>query len=139
MRLEYPANGSPDCPLIRLDDFQPSEAAALLAAIGTLAASSSERIEVHRFPFAESVGGCELALTRRLRDFAIVRGSHHNQFERGFTAETWDHVAGLLEPFSQGAGGFQWLAGAPGETALLLSATATGEWYPGSPGAGSAG
>lgn len=128
MRLEYLASGSPDCPLIRLYDFQPSEAAALLAAIGTLAASSAERIEVHQLPFAESVGGCELALTRRIRDIAVVRGSLHNQFECGFTAETWDNVAGLLEPFSQGAGGFQWLAGAPGETALLLSASATGEW-----------
>ena len=128
MRLEYLARGSPDCPLIRLYDFQPSEAAALLAAIGTLASSSAERIELHQLPFVESVGGCELALTRRLRDLAVVRGSHPHRFECGFTAETWDDVAGLLEPFSQGDGGFQWLAGAPGEVAWLLSASTTGEW-----------
>lgn len=128
MRLEYLAGGSPDCPLVRLYDFRPSEAAALLAAIATLASSAAERIEVHQLPFVESVGGCRLALTRCLRDTAVVRGPHPSEFECGFTAGTWDNVAGLVEPFSRGGGGSQWLAGAPGEAALLLSATDDGEW-----------
>jgi hypothetical protein len=38
----------------------------------------------------------------------------------------WDNVAGLIEPFEHSAGGFQWLAGVPGEAALLLSAS--GQW-----------
>jgi hypothetical protein len=42
-------------------------------------------------------------------------------FECGFTRRTWDNVTGLIEPFTKSAGGFQWLAGVPGEARLLLS------------------
>ena len=42
-------------------------------------------------------------------------------FECGFAVGTWGNVAGLVRPFGEGAGGFQWLARSPGEAALLLS------------------
>lgn len=128
MRLEYLTSGSPDCPLIRLYDFPPSEAAALLGAIKMLAFGSTERVEVHRLPFIVSVGGCRLMFTRQHRDRAIVSSPLENEFGCGFTAATWDNVAGLVERFAEGAGGFQWLAGAPGDYALLVSASPGGEW-----------
>jgi len=128
MRLEYLASGSPDCPLIRLYDFQPSEAAGLLAAINTLISTAAQRVEVDRLPFVEAAGGCRLVFTRQHWDRAIVSGPSHNEFECGFTAATWDNVAGLVEPFAEGVGGFQWLAGAPGDAALLISASPRGEW-----------
>jgi hypothetical protein len=43
-----------------------------------------------------------------------------NAFECGFTAGSWDNVAGLIEPFASGINGFQWLAHVPGEAALLF-------------------
>jgi hypothetical protein len=128
MRLEYLASGSPDCPLIRLYDFQPSEAADLLAAINMLASAAAERLEVDQLPYVESVGGCRLVFARQHRDRAIIRCPTPNEFECDFTAATWDNVSGLLEPFAQGSGGFQWLAGVPGDVALLISASRGGEW-----------
>ena len=128
MMLEYVASGSPDCPLIRLYDFRPSEAAELLAAITTLVSTAAQRVEVDRLPFVEAADGCRLAFTRQLRDRAIVSGPSRNEFECGFTAATWDNVAGLLEPFAEGGGGAQWLAGAPGVASLLISASPGGHW-----------
>jgi hypothetical protein len=126
MKLEYLADGSPDCPLIRLYDFTGPEVAQLLTAVSSLASGATERVDVHRLPFVEAVGGCQLALVRRSWDQAIIRGRGLWEFECGFTPETWDNVAGLVEPIADGADGFQWLAGSPGEAALLLSAS--GQW-----------
>jgi hypothetical protein len=47
-------------------------------------------------------------------------------FVCGLTESSWDNVAGLIEPFTCDAVGYQWLAGSPGELPLLLSAN--GEW-----------
>ena len=127
MKLEYLASGSPDCPLIRLYDFHPSEAADLLAVINTLAFAAAARVEVDQLAFVEPVGGCRLVFTRRLQD-RVVHGPQESELECGVTAATWDNVAGLLEPFAKGAGGFQWLARAHGDAALLISASAGGEW-----------
>jgi hypothetical protein len=128
MKLEYLANGSPNCPLIRLYDFTTAEAVQFHRAVQALASSAAERLDVHRLPFVQSVGDCQLEFVRQSWDGAIVRGRGCCEFECGFTAGTWDNVAGLLKPFTQGTGGFQWLAGVPGEAALLLSASASGQW-----------
>ena len=125
MKLEYLADGSPDCPLLRLYDFTPDQAGQFFAAVAGLASAAAERVEVHRLAFVQPVGGCRLALVRRTWDQGVVRVGA-SEFECGFTADTWDHVARLIEPFAQRARGFQWLAGASGEAALLLSAS--GQW-----------
>lgn len=128
MKLEYLAQGSTDGPLIRLYDFGPAEAAELWGAIRKLASGEEGRFEVHGLAFVESVGGLRLVFARRPRDMAIVRGSRENEFECGFTEGTWENVAGLVAPFAQDRDGYQWLTGLPGEAALLLSNSATGEW-----------
>ena len=128
MKLEHLAYGSPDCPLIRLYDFTPAEAAQLLVAVTALASGEGQPVEVHGLPFVEPVGECRLDFVRRSWDRAIIHRPGACAFECGFTAGTWDNIAGLVEPFAEGAGGFQWLAGTPGEAALLLSASASGQW-----------
>jgi hypothetical protein len=128
MKLDYLTSGSSECPLIRLYDFQPAEATGLLAAINTLVSTAAQRVEVDRLPFVEAAGGCRLVFTRQHWDRAIVSSPNRNEFECGFTAATWDNVAGLVEPFTEGVGGFQWLAGAPGDAASLISASPRGEW-----------
>jgi hypothetical protein len=125
MRLEHLPDGSPDCPLIRLYDFTPAEARQLLATVAALASGTARRVEVHRLPFVEAVADCRLTLTVDPRDRAVCRRGPAG-FECGFTPDTWDNVGGLIEPFAEGAAGFQWLAGPPGEAALLLSAR--GDW-----------
>lgn len=125
MKLEYLADGAPECPLIRLYGFPAAEAAQLVAAVGGLASGSVGRVETHRLPFVEPIGGCQLTLVRRPWDRAVVQVGM-SAFECGFTAETWGNVAGLIEPFAKDADGFQWLAGAPGAAVVLLSAS--GGW-----------
>ena len=127
MKLEYLADGSPDCPLIRLYDFTTAEATQLLALVTELASEGPERIDVHLLPFVQPVDGCRLALIRRSWNQAIVRVGPSN-FECGFTAGTWDNVAGLIEPFCEDRSGerYQWLASSPGEADLLLSPS--GKW-----------
>jgi hypothetical protein len=123
MKLQYLATGPPDCPLIRLYDFTAVEAIQLHAAFACLAAGAAERVEVHHLLFVEVVGSCRLALIRSGRDQAVIQVSQPAEFECRFTDGTWDNVAGLAEPFAEGARGFQWLAGQPGETSLLLSSS----------------
>jgi hypothetical protein len=126
MKLEYLADGSPDCPLIRLYDFTAAEADQLRAVIADLASGAFERAEVHLLPGVEAVNGCRLTVRVQKWDQAIIRLPGAANFRCGFTAGTWDNVAGLIEPFARGASGLQWLAGVPGEAQLLLSTN--GQW-----------
>ena len=126
MTLDYLANGSPDCPLLRLYAFTPAEARQLRDAVTTLATGTAKRVEVHRLPFVEAIGGCRLTLVVQRWDGAVVRRGEPAEFECGFTAGTWENVEYLIEPFEQEANGFQWLAGVPGEAQLLLSVS--GGW-----------
>jgi hypothetical protein len=126
MKLEFVSEGSPDCPLIRLFDFCPAEAARLLAAITHLVSGAAEQVALHELAGVEAVSGCRLTLCVRPWDQAVVAKGTPADFECGFTRGTWDNVAGLVEPFAHGEDGFQWLAGVPGEASLLLSPS--GQW-----------
>jgi hypothetical protein len=126
VKLEYIPAGAPNCPLIRLYDFTSAEACHLQAAVSGLASGRTERVEVDLLPFVEAVGGCRLALVRRKWDQAAIACGRDNEFECGLTAGSWEDVSELIKPFAEGANGFQWLAGVPGEAALLLSPT--GQW-----------
>jgi hypothetical protein len=125
MKLDFLAVGLPDCPLLRLYDFTPAQAAQLLAALTYLASGAVQQVAVHELPDVATVGGCRLTLLLRSWDQAISR-TGLAEFECALTAGTWDNVAGLVEPFAHGSHGFQWLAGTPGEATLLLSVS--GDW-----------
>jgi hypothetical protein len=114
VQLEFLPDGSPDCPLTRLSEFTTSEVGRLQALIADLAAGRAECAAVHELPGVVAVGGCELVFRVRGWDQAVLRLGP-SAFECGFTAGTWDNVAGLVEPFAAGGGGYQWLAGTPGE------------------------
>lgn len=126
MKLEYLAGGSPECPLVRLYDFAESDAGQLLVAINALTSGSVDHIAVHLLPFVDAAGGCRLNFVCKSWDQGIVHCFGPNDFECGFTTATWKNVAGLVAPFSERATGCQWLAGIPGEAALLLSPS--GQW-----------
>jgi hypothetical protein len=126
MKLDYLPEGSPDCPLIRLYEFTPAEAEQLRASVAALASGSNRRLEVHSLPGVEVVGRCRLTFTALTWNAGVVCKAPPVDFECGLTAGTWDNVAGLIEPFCQSGGGFQWLFGTPGECSLLLSCN--GQW-----------
>lgn len=125
MKPEYLPDDSADDALIRLYDFTPAEVRRLQSAIGDLAAGVTQSVAVHELPSVVPIDGCRLTFVRQKWDGAVVQRGP-NQFECGFTADTWDNIAGLVEPFVNESTGFQWLAGVPGEASILLSRD--GQW-----------
>ena len=122
MRLEFLQGAEPEtggAGVIRLGHFSPEEAVLLQALLANLASGAVSEVAVHELPFVEAAGGCRLTLRVLSWDQAVHFKSKPYDFECGFTTGTWDNVAGLVEPFTHRAAGFQWLAG--GEAQLVLT------------------
>lgn len=122
MRLEYLPDGSVDCPLIRLYDFDAAAATRLLRVVTSLSDGSVGRIILDEQQEIISIDGCKLALVAGGSDHGVVKMTAANQFECVLTPESWANVAGLIEPFCEpGAfNGFQWLD-ETSDISLLLS------------------
>lgn len=125
MQLDFLSDDDSDCPLIRLYRFTPVEVVKLHDAVVELATRRIQEIVVHQLPFVEAIDGCQLTLCASSLDQSVMK-MNTSTFECRLTSETWDNVAGLIEPFAEGAGGYQWLAGSPDHAALLMSFT--GDW-----------
>jgi hypothetical protein len=67
MKLEYLPNGSPECPLIRLFEFNPSEARELRQLVKALVARDRQEVALHNEMWVESVGSCCLNLRVGIR------------------------------------------------------------------------
>ena len=110
MKLEFVRAGSPECPLIRLYDFNSTEARQFQHLIVRLVRKTDEMIAVHQQPGFESLGGCELTL-RRMDEDRGVREVAPAKFDWGSTDSVWLEVAGLIQPFCQPeAVGYHWLS-----------------------------
>lgn len=120
MKLEFLQEGSPDCPLLRLYDFDPAEARQLQHAVLRLVRQSDEMIALHQQPGIQPVAGCELALLRA-NDVQGVRETAPGKFEWLYSIDGWLEISGLIQPFCQADEvGFQWLSRI-GKIAVLLS------------------
>ena len=125
MKLEYLSDGSAECPLIRLYEFNRSEAKQLRRLVKSLVNGDNERIALQNEMWVEPIGGCSLDLRVGTRNDG-VREEQPLRFECVLTRAGWSTVEGLLEPFSESdCFGFQWLT-TDGGTHLLISAN--GQW-----------
>ena len=124
MKLEYLPDGSPDCPLIRLYEFDQSEVRRLKHLVESLVNGDLQIVELQNKVWIEPVGGCRLNLRRGNRDQGI-RQARTLDFECVLSPDGWSNVEGLLEPFCEETSGFQWLTH-DGRIALLISRS--GEW-----------
>jgi hypothetical protein len=122
MRLEYLPDGSLDCPLIRLYDFDATAATRLLRLVTSLTDGSVGRIVLDERQEITLVDGCKLALVAGGSDHGVVKVATANQFECVLTPASWANVAGLIEPFCEpgSSNGFQWLD-ETSDISLLLS------------------
>jgi hypothetical protein len=122
MRLEYLPDGSLDCPLIRLYDFDAATATRLLQLVTSLSDGSMDRIVLDERQEITSVDGCKLVLVVSGSDHGVVRTETSNEFECVLTQTSWANVAGLIEPFCEAgmSSGFQWLD-QTSDISLLLS------------------
>lgn len=125
MKLEFLAEGSPDCPLIRLYDFTQGDARQLRQIFYSLADGSLKTAMLGDVSFIETVRGCRLKLLVGRRDRGI-HSTASNAFECMLTKLGWDNVGGLTDTFCQSdSKGFQWLT-QHGPIRLLISHN--GEW-----------
>ncbi|HEV1287306.1 MAG TPA: hypothetical protein VNU44_18445 [Bryobacteraceae bacterium] len=102
MKLEFLADGSTDCPLIRLYAFDQSSVCQLRDLIKSLAVGTRANAPLHAQPWIEPVDGCELELylDERCRGIIEVRPS---KFKLVLNDEGCADIAGLLEPFCESA------------------------------------
>lgn len=129
MKLEFLADGSDGCPLIRLYDFDLTGAMRLREAFRSLADGSRQRIPLHEEWWIEPLEECQLDLRLSKRDLGIVQRLPM-RFECALTDEGWLEAMELTEPFctppkDEKAETYQWL-NSDGEVSLLLSPT--GKW-----------
>ena len=101
MKLEYLAEGSPDCPLIRLFEFDATGASRLREAFRSLADGSRQDIPLHEEWWVESIAGCHLDLRLGTRDLGVVERLP-SKFECVLTAEEWSEIAAKVDPFCTG-------------------------------------
>ena len=126
MKLEYIADGSPYCPLIRLYEFTDIETPGLRTKIAELAQGSSISIALHDLNFVTPIGDCELILIVADDDQGILASDSDSLFMCMLSQETWEQIAGLIESFSKSGGlsGYQWLD-ETSDISLLLSPNGT--------------
>lgn len=121
MKLEYLPDGSDDCPLSRVYDFDPNQALELQRLVECLADGSRDNLSVHELPFVTSVDDCQLVFNVGERDLGIAN-INRNRFSCLLTRASWENIVGLMGPFCipETSNGFQWLD-ETSEISLLLS------------------
>ena len=125
MKLEYVPNGSEDCPLIRLFDFDEEECEQLRLLLSQLAAGKLNQAALHEAEFIEPVDSCKITLLLADHDHGIVETAHRTfACRRSDEAllEMVDKAEPLCGPESDG---YQWLID-DSDIRLLLSRS--GHW-----------
>jgi hypothetical protein len=119
MKVEFLKSGSPDCPLIRLYEFEASEVYHLRRIALRLARGTYQVIALHEEPGVFPIGDCQLTLSRGEKDRGVFETAP-SRLAWVLTKSGWFNVAGLIRPFSRGnLSGFQWLSSNSGIQILL--------------------
>ena len=112
MKLEYLSDGSPECPLVRIYDFDSVAAEFLRRHIVGLTEGSLTVVAVHEFSTVQPIGGCQLLFKINDVDRGVIQLGTTTEFECLLTRTSWRQVAGLMEPFCTPVGhpgSHQWL------------------------------
>ncbi len=127
LRLDFISTGSHDAPLLRISGSDPMACKVLHGAVTQLAEKKSDRISIEQLPGVVAVDGYRLSACTGRWDRGVLRCDEGQSFEWILTPETWDNVAGLLEPFcgKEQPGNHQWLHCA-GDIQLVI--TKSGCW-----------
>ena len=121
MKIDYLHEGSDDCPLVRLYQFQSAEIQRLRGSFESLVSGMTDRIVLGD---VESVDGTHLTFTRGASDQGVMQTGPHS-FDVVLTSDGWQDCIALLEPFCQPAYGHHWLCDV-GRIRLLVSSD--GSW-----------
>jgi hypothetical protein len=127
MKLEFIADGSLDCPLIRIYDFDSLAACRLQNVFSQLASRKIEFGVLDELLEMETVDNCRVAIqVGKYNRGVLINSQKSDSFVWILNPITWDNVAGLIEPFCQSnLDGFQWLDQTSGISVLL---SPSGTW-----------
>jgi hypothetical protein len=127
LELQFLPEDSPDCPLIRIAGADSAAYAKLHDTIVRLSTGTIRAADIDQLPAIVAIDECRVTAIAAKWDQGVIRTDDANRFEWRLTANTWDNVAALLEPFCSGDSrhGFQWIESA-GDIAVLV--TCDGQW-----------
>ena len=117
LKLDYLKEGSDECPLVRIYDFDSTEIRRLHRTFESLADGSVEEAQLEG---VESVDGTQITFRRSMRDRGIIE-ANSGYFEVALAPEGWRLAADLTEPLYDGGVGYQWLVPKGRGIQLLLS------------------
>lgn len=117
MRIEFLAEGSRDCPLIRLYDWHPEAQDMLRRAALNLADGRITEFRLHDQPWAKPVDGCQFLWRIDRKNVGVRLPDSGRQFVLRYSDEAWREVA---DKIAATGGGFNWLTN-EGDVAVLLS------------------
>jgi hypothetical protein len=125
LTIDYLADGSPDCPLLRIKGGDAVACRELRDALLSLASGEIDQLEIDVLPGIVA-SGCRLSAAVSKWDRGVMQAAP-DAFVWQLTRGAWDNVAGLIEPFCRPApsGGYQWLEQA-GDLRVLI--TVDGAW-----------
>ena len=111
MKIEFLADGSPDCPLIRLYDYDTQQIYRLYALLLDLAVGRINNVSLQEALLAEAVAGCDLILQAADEDQGVVWDSSPGRFVCRLGCSSWQSVAERVLPFHSEslADTYQWL------------------------------
>lgn len=122
-KLEYLPDGSDDCPLIRLSDFETADVVALQELCIPLAEGRVREASLDSQAWVHAIGGCRLTLRAGIANRGVKVPIAGAPFVMEYTpeGEGWLEVADKLAPFvADRVGGFQWLTN-EGDVNVLIS------------------
>lgn len=129
MNIEHITNTNPansNDSILRLCDFDASEACQFRDILAGLANGSVSRVELKSFSFVHVSADCDLILTVGQKNKGVVILSD-NVFECVLTKEKWKDAECLVQPFCEGnMTGYQWLYDLNTDVELLFSPS--GRW-----------
>ena len=120
MKLDYLKDGSDDCPLIRLYEFEGEELRRLRDCFEKLAEGRVACVRLQDVTPIRSVDGTQLTFSRATRDCGVMRHGEHN-FDVVLTPDGWQRCSELIGPRCQSSQGYQWLWDDIGGIRILLS------------------
>lgn len=127
MKIEFLPDGSPDCPLIRLYDFDTLQARRLQELILSLVEGTTTEVLLHEALWVRSVNLCGLVLQVLEGNQGVVQGSASRSFSCRLNRLSWQTIADLISPFCEHseAGTYQWL---DETSAISLLLSPSGSW-----------
>jgi hypothetical protein len=126
MKIEFLADGSEDCPLIRMYEYRVGEIEKLRQACRDLADGRITEFVLHDQPWVEPIGGCRFVWRASKKNIGVKLPTPGTEFVLQYADEAWREVEGKLEPFAaDDCRGFNWL-GWQGDVDVLISHN--GQW-----------